>query len=388
MDNYLRVVRKEFENFNTTQVKQILRSHYDHADALARLATSERIEEFNSIPVGRISLLAIELAEVALMMIDPKPTWQDEIIAYLKTGKCPENSIEARKLRIKSARYTLIDNVFYKRGYSTPLLRCLNEEEAQHALRDVHEEIYGNHFSGLSLAHKIIRQGCDKCQCLSPFINTPPRELNPVIAPWTFAKWGVDLIGHMPIGKGGVKFTIVVVDYFTKWVEAEPLAKIAEQKMTNFLWKSVIYRFGIPHSIVTNNEKQFDNARLLDFCEEFSIKKHFSTPNHQQENSQVEAINKIIKHTLKAKLNVFKGRWAEELPSVLWSYRTTARISTGKIPFSLTFDVGVVIPLEVDIHSPRITTYDEEKNYMALRTELNLAKEKRNNVELKNVIYK
>ncbi|XP_022883807.1 uncharacterized protein LOC111400642 [Olea europaea var. sylvestris] len=140
MDNYLRVLKKELERFKTTQVKRISRSQNNHADALARLATREGIEKFDSIPVGRISLPSIELDKVVLMMIDPKPTWQDEIIAYLKTGKYAENSAEARKLRTRSVRYTLIDNILYKWGYSTPLLRCLNEEEAQHALQDVHEE--------------------------------------------------------------------------------------------------------------------------------------------------------------------------------------------------------------------------------------------------------
>ncbi|XP_022876831.1 uncharacterized protein LOC111395040 [Olea europaea var. sylvestris] len=98
LDNYLRVVKKELERFNTTQVKQIPRSQNNHADRLACLATSEGIKEFDSIPVGRISLLSTELDKVVLMMIDPKPTWQDKIIAYLKIEKYPENSVEARKL--------------------------------------------------------------------------------------------------------------------------------------------------------------------------------------------------------------------------------------------------------------------------------------------------
>ncbi|XP_022853720.1 uncharacterized protein LOC111375159 [Olea europaea var. sylvestris] len=232
IDNYLRVVKKELERFKTTQVKQIPQSQNNHVDALARLATSEEIEKFDNIPVGRISLPSTELDKVVLMMIDPKPTWQDEIIAYLKIEKYPENSAEARKLRTRSARYTLIDNILYKRGYSMPLLRCLNEEEAQHALQDFHEGICGNHSGGLSLAHKIIRQGyfgfairqdsyefvkrCDKCQRFAPVINTPPRELNPVTASWPFTKWGVDLIEPMPVGKGSVKSAVVAVDYFTK----------------------------------------------------------------------------------------------------------------------------------------------------------------------------
>ena len=91
---------------------------------------------------------------------------------------------------------------------------------------------------------------------------------------------------------------------------------------------------------------------------------------------------------MKAKLDLFKGGWAAELPSVLRSYRTIARTSTGETPLSLAFGVEAVIPLEVSISSLRITDYDEERNHIALRTELDLTEEKRNNVELKNAVYK
>ncbi|XP_022853744.1 uncharacterized protein LOC111375176 [Olea europaea var. sylvestris] len=104
---------------------------------------------------------------------------------------------------------------------------------------------------------------------------------------------------------------------------------------------------------------------------EFSIKKYFSTSKHPQEIGQVEAINKITKHILKAKLDLFKGGCAKELPSVLGSYRTTTRTSTGEISFSLAFGVEAVIPLESAF--PRC-----ERNHMALRTELDLTEEKMN----------
>ncbi|XP_022846228.1 uncharacterized protein K02A2.6-like [Olea europaea var. sylvestris] len=178
----------------------------------------------------------------------------------------------------------------------------------------------------------------------------------------------------MPIRKGGVKFAIVVVDYFTKWAEAEPFATITEQKTTNFLWKSVICRFGIPHSSVTDNGKQFDNARLLDFCEELGIKKHFSSPNHPHANGQVEAINKIIKRILKAKLDLFKGGWAEDSP-VCYGLIVLLQGQAHEKP-------------QINIPSLRIADYDEERNYIALRTELNLTEKKRNNAKLKNVVYK
>lgn len=87
---------------------------------------------------------------------------------------------------------------------------------------------------------------------------------------------GVNLNSSMLTRKGRTKFTIVAVDYFTKWAEAELFAKISEQKITDFIWKFIVCRFGIPYSIVIDNGKQFENARLINFCEELDIKKHFS----------------------------------------------------------------------------------------------------------------
>ena len=77
-----------------------------------------------------------------------------------------------------------------------------------------------------------------------------------------FDRWGVDLIGPMPTTKGRAKYAIVVVDYFTKWVEAKALVRITKAKTIDFIKKSIIYRFGVPNAIVTDNGTQFDNAKF------------------------------------------------------------------------------------------------------------------------------
>ena len=103
------------------------------------------------------------------------------------------------------------------------------------------------------------------------------------------------------------KFAIRAIDYFTKWVEAEPLSTITKAKCTNFIWSNIICRFGVLRSIVTDNRKQFDNPALKEMCKELGIHKLFSTPGHSQANGQVEAVNKTIKDNLKKKLERLKG---------------------------------------------------------------------------------
>ena len=87
---------------------------------------------------------------------------------------------------------------------------------------------------------------CDKCQRFANIPRAAPNELTLMTSPWPFAVWGIDLIGSLPTGKGGVKYAIVAVDYFTKWVEAEPLAAITTKKALDFVVKSVICIYGLP----------------------------------------------------------------------------------------------------------------------------------------------
>ena len=103
---------------------------------------------------------------------------------------------------------------------------------------------------------------------------------------------------------------------------------------------------------------QFDSKDFHVFCDDFGIKKNFSSVDHSQTNNQVEAVNKIIKFNLKTKLAEHKRLWVEELPKVLWAYRMTSRTSTGETPFSIAYGVKAMIPMEVGIPSLRRETYN------------------------------
>ena len=88
-----------------------------------------------------------------------------------------------------------------------------------------------------------------------------------------------------------MKFLIVGIDYYTKWVEAEALATIAEKNVQSFIWSYIVCRYGIPRVLVSNNGKQFDNDSFQDFCSQLGIKNHYSSPAHPQANGQVEVTN-------------------------------------------------------------------------------------------------
>ena len=77
--------------------------------------------------------------------------------------------------------------------------------------------------------------------------------------PWSFSQWGLDIMGPFPTVVRKLKFLVVGIDYFTKWVEVEALATITEKNIRSFVWKNIIYKYGIPRVLVSDNGKQFDN---------------------------------------------------------------------------------------------------------------------------------
>ncbi|KAM2041239.1 hypothetical protein ACFX16_035078 [Malus domestica] len=250
--------------------------------------------------------------------------------------------------------------------------------EAETVIREIHEGVCGDHAGSRSLAYKAFHQGyywptlyqdairisrsCDKCQRYVTIPHSPPEPLTPMISPWPFTKWGLDLIGPMPAGKGKVRYAIVAVDYFTK--------------------------FGIPNDIVTDNGRQFDNNKFRMFCSKFNINLCFASPAHPQSNGQVEAINKIIKRTLKTSLDKAKGCWPKFVPQVLWSYHTSYRTSTGETPFSLAFGTEAVVLVELEQPTFRVQNYVQSENDKQLTLNLDLVEEHRNQAHLRNVAYK
>ena len=104
-----------------------------------------------------------------------------------------------------------------------------------------------------------------------------------------------------------LKFLVVGIDYFTKWVEAEALAIITEKNIRSFVWRNIICKYVIPRVLVSDNGKKFDNNAFRDFCLKLGIKNHYSSPAHQQANGQVEVTNRSLLKIIKTRLEGAKG---------------------------------------------------------------------------------
>lgn len=146
-------------------------------------------------------------------------------------------------------------------------------------------------------------------------------------------------------------------------------------------------RYGVPYQLILDNGKKYISKEMQEFCEAFRIKKGFSAVSHPQTNGQTEAINKIIKHALKAKLEESKGNWPEELPKMLWSYNITPRSTTGKTPSSLTYGCEAMVRIEIGSGSFRRDHYDPQANEVNHLCYLDMVKETREDSPIRLAAY-
>ncbi|KAK3022886.1 hypothetical protein RJ639_045976 [Escallonia herrerae] len=187
----------------------------------------------------------------------------------------------------------------------------------------------------------------------------------------------MDLLGPFPMASGQRRFVIVAIDYFTKWTEAESLATINSAKCEDFFGKNVVCHFGVPRALVVDNGKQFDNNNFRTFCTNLSIDLKFTSVAHPQSNGQTEYMNRSILQGLKKKLDEAKGTWVDELPKVLWSYRTTPPSVTGETTFFLCYGTEALLPVEIGVPTIRALHFNEVNNEDGLWANLDLVEEAR-----------
>ncbi|XP_074300718.1 uncharacterized protein LOC141632026 [Silene latifolia] len=250
--------------------------------------------------------------------------WRVPYLNWLRDGTLPEDRKEAQSFRIKASRYIMIDNILFRKSLAGPCLKCLGKEEAETVLKDVHSGECRNHAGGQSLSNKILRQGyfwptmradavnhakrCESCQKAAPGIHQPAEPMHPIISPWPFMMWGMDIVGKLPRAPGNRVYMLAMTNYFSKWIEAEAMTKVKEQHVISFIKRNIISRFGIPSEIICDNGSQFISDNTEGFCARWNITLRKSAPRYPQTNGQAESSNKIIVENLRKRLEELGGK--------------------------------------------------------------------------------
>ncbi|GJY83183.1 reverse transcriptase domain-containing protein [Tanacetum coccineum] len=393
MIQYLNKVKMLTRSFREFSIKQVPRSENKKADALSKIASTSFEHLSKQVLVEELKEKSINEKEILAVVEEESNTWTTPICEYLTKEILPADKKKARAIRRKAVRYTMINGTLYKKYFLGPWLRCGRPLQANYVLREIHEGSCNMHSGPRSVVAKAIRTGyywptmhmdarklireCNDCQVHRPVPRNPQQNLNPITSPWPFYKWGIDIAGPFPEGPGKVKFLIVAVDYFTKWIEAKPVTTITGNQVKKFVWDNIVCRFGLPGEIVSNNGKQFRDNPFKDWCEKLCIRQCFAYVKHPQTNGLVERENRSLGEGIKARLDGRSKEWIEELSHVLWSHRTMIKSSNKETPFSLTYGTEAVIPAEIGMPTLRTMEVDPTKKDEALEVNLDLIEEKR-----------
>ncbi|XP_027179010.1 uncharacterized protein LOC113777974 [Coffea eugenioides] len=217
-----------------------------------------------------------------------KEDWRHLIIDYLNHGKLPEDPKKKVDIRRRASRFIYYKGKLYRKSFDGVFLQCLGEDESMQVMEEAHSEICGAHQSGPKLHFCIKRMGyywptmvkdcidfvrrCQACQFYGNFIRQPPEPLHPTVASWPFDAWDLDIVGPFPKFSGGHIFILAATDYFSKWAEAVPLREFEKKNVVDFIRSHIIYRYGVPRYIITDNGKPFCNVAMNKLCEKFHFK--------------------------------------------------------------------------------------------------------------------
>ncbi|GKB05850.1 reverse transcriptase domain-containing protein [Tanacetum coccineum] len=247
MIRYLEKVKALTGGFKAFTIKQIPRSENKKADALSKIASTSFAHLSKQVLVEELKEKSISEVEILTNVEEEEgDTWMTPIYKYLTEETIPADIKKARAIRRR------------------PL-------QANYVLREIHE---------------------GSCSMQQAHNSSWPRLCGP----------GIDIAGPFPKGPGKVKFLIVAMDYFTKWIEAKPVATITSNEIKNFVLDNIVCRFGLPEEIISDNGKQFRDEPFKDWCEKLCINKHFAFVKHPQINRLVERANRSLGKGIKARL--------------------------------------------------------------------------------------
>jgi hypothetical protein len=225
-----------FEGF---LVKTIPRGENEHVDLLAKLA-AQGLPLPEEVFFEIIKTPSVELMERAVLTISPvhNEDWRTKIVSFLQGNYPSDDKVYLKRMEARTRPYMIIEGELYKQGVCSTLLKCLSRAEGQELMKEIHVGLCGVHIGSKPLLGKVFRQGskaasgaadlvqkCENCEKWARD-KKQPSSLTQLIQPiWPLQRWDLDLLGPVPLAQGNLKY-IVVGEYFSKWIEAKPLATI------------------------------------------------------------------------------------------------------------------------------------------------------------------
>ncbi|XP_025618967.1 uncharacterized protein [Arachis hypogaea] len=216
LERYWLIAKDLISNFNSFTIIHVHREQNVRADILSKLAATRAETQTSTLSQHTLTKPSIEL--LSIESINHLHDWRRPFLEYICTGAIPRDELHPQQFRRKASFYTRISGELYRRGFSQPLLRCLDQDQAREVMNGVHEGVCGNRIGGRALAAKIIRTGyywptikrdciarvkaCDKCQKHEAISTKPAEVLHSMEVSWPFHRWGLDILGPFPTAPG------------------------------------------------------------------------------------------------------------------------------------------------------------------------------------------
>ncbi|XP_071728589.1 uncharacterized protein [Rutidosis leptorrhynchoides] len=303
MQKYLKLLQESTVRFKHFKLAQVPGSQNKKADALSKLAALTFTHFQKQVWVEELPGKSIDNDLMVAYVVEEQPNWMEPILQYIRNNVLPNDNREARLVRERTPMYIIQNDILYCKSYCGPMMRCVGPIEAEIIIDEVHNSSCTLHSGYKTIAAKIMRMGYF----------------------WPSLYRDVAKIVKRCKSPGNVKFLIVAIDYFTKWVEAKVVRTIT----------------GV------------------------------------QANGLCEVTNRDIVSGIKKWLYEKRTGWVDELHNLLWAHRTNFKKITGETPFSLVYDSEAVIPAEILVPMHRVANFDEEANGEALGENFNFIEERR-----------
>jgi hypothetical protein len=267
-------------------------------------------------------------------------------------------------------------------------MSCLEKDEAEKVLLELHAGEVGGHFRGDTTAHKVLRAGyywpmifrdahalCRKCiiyQKALGQLQKPAFPLQPVSVDSPFQQWGLDIIGPInPPSSQQHNFIVIAMDYFTRWSEVAALIPVNTSQVIAFLNSNIITRFGIPDYLVFDNASYFYSLEMSEFALEKGIKMKYFASYYPEGNRLAESTNKNLIKIIKRTVVENHKNWHNALLNALWADRVTPKVVVGNSPFFLVYGKEAILPPHILLPSLQLSQKVQEEDCPPLENRIN-----------------
>ena len=285
----------------------------------------------------------------------------------------PDDAKQARTLVAEASQFEVINGLLYH--FYSPRSRGLPREERfvkqlalpkvmrDDILRSYHDSLAGGGHQGHERTFASIRlkyywpkmydeigkyvQSCLLCQQVKRPVHAKPPPLQPLPVVDLFSRWHIDILSGLPTTKDKYKHILVVVDSYSKWMEAHPLRSQEATEIAAVLYREVITRYGAPRTLISDRGQTFMSKLTSAMCDLFQITRHYVSAYHPATNSVVERANSIILQGFRMYCKDQQDDWPEILPSVMMAHRMTTCTQVSQVsPFFLLFGREMHIPID------------------------------------------